>query len=121
MESIRKLKDFELRCPTRKEIKERNKVHARQQKDWGFCDADLWGLDITIAQFILPRLVRFREIGMGYPGILSEKRWGNILDKIIAAFEILSEDNYSLRGDKKSGIVKCGLKLFAKWFEDLWD
>jgi len=114
------LEDFVLNCQMKKELKARNRKHARQRKQWGFCDEDCWNLFYVIAKFVLPRLVRFREMPrVSYPNGLSTKQWSCILDKIIAAFKILVKDD--LASNKEACIVRHGLKLFAKWFEHLWD
>lgn len=119
-----KPEDIGLKCLTKKQIRARDKLHIRQRKKWGFCDADLWNLDYTIAKFILPRLVRYRKMSrMGHPANLSMKQWGNILDKMIAAFKILKKGYKRSKSEytKEIRIVKRGLELFAKWFEYLWD
>ena len=87
----------------------------------GWCDADTWSLDYTIAKFTLPRLKRFKKINNGFPSSLSEKEWNIILDKMIRAFELCILD-----GD--SGLLKLeyydemeeGLELFGKHFRELW-
>lgn len=113
-------KDFGLRVLTAKQSKARDRKHARQRKEWGFCDEDCWDLFHVIANFILPRLIRFRKMPMiSYPGNLSMKRWECILDKMIAAFKILAKDD--IESPQEGRIIKRGLKLFAEWFQHLWD
>lgn len=59
---------------------------------------ECWNLNITFAEFILPRLKRFKKDTNCYPcndEITSPEDWDNILDKMILAFEyILEEDNW---------------------------
>lgn len=104
----------------------------RQRKKRGFDDRELWSLDHTIAEFVLPRLVRFKETRGGYPGCLQEKgdlaveKWDAILDKIIYSMEaIIVEWNsvFPLDSDGKhidEKKVRQGLSLFAKYFRHLW-
>lgn len=100
--------------------------HVKQLKENGFSDAETWSLYSPIAEFILPRLIRFKEIAMGYPMGLSEAKWNEILDDMIFALD------WSLTSDEKSETMtkgevrkswqryERGMKLFAKWFRDLW-
>ncbi len=116
------LEDFGLKSLTNKQLKTRKKFHKQQRRKLGFCDADLWNLSFTIARFVYPRLVRFREMPrMGFPASLaSSEDWDRILDQMIPAFELLNRDDFT---DEKAQIetIDRGLKLFAKWFEHLWD
>jgi len=96
----------------------RYKKHLKQLKKWGFSDSETWSLNLVIAEFILPRLKRFREIDIGMPGCLTESKWEEILDKMIFAFEnIVKDEIYSKTIDIKIG---SGLRLFGKYFRYLW-
>ena len=70
----------------------REKLWKKQVKERGFDDRELWSLDFTISKFILPRLQAFKKQKAGYPGHLTEKKWDNKLDKMIAAFTLLAKD-----------------------------
>ena len=95
---------------------EKKDLYAKQRAERGFDDTELWNLNATIAQFILPRLKRFREINKSYPKAISEKEWNEILDKMIKFFEeYLDENNYL-----EDNLEKEGIELFAKYFLDLW-
>ncbi len=105
--------------PTKRRREAKRKRHVKQQRKWGFCDAELWDLDQRIVTFILPRLIRFRKMPkMGYPASLSPKRWDKILDRMIVTFEIIKRGTDNKR---EAGQVRRGLQLFAKHFMDLWD
>lgn len=105
--------------PTKRQREARRKRYVRQQKEWGFCDAELWNFYMRIVGFILPRLDRFRKMSrMGYPATLSEKRWDKILDQMILAFKTLKKGVFT---ERESKTVQRGLDLFAKHFRDLWD
>lgn len=88
----------------------------QQRLERGFDDSETWALDCTIAKFIEPRLRRFKEIKAGYPAIMSEEKWDDILDKMIYAFECINKDTVSDNEDS----VDEGLDLFRKYFFNLW-
>lgn len=83
---------------------------------------ELFNLDITIAEFILPRLIAFKNASDSYPGDLSRKKWEKILDKMIVAFEIISKDSdyFLLNNKKKIKQLEEGLDLFKKHIGCLW-
>ena len=86
----------------------------------GFDDSELWSLDVTIAEFILPRLRVFRDYHNGYPHELDSNQWDSTIATMVEAFEhVVSDDYYSLENYKEK--VEPGLKLFAKYFCNLWD
>ena len=86
---------------------------------------DLYNLDKTLAEYILPRVKRFREINKeSYPADLKDmKAWNKILDQIIFSFQYSLKE--SIEADEKireknQRKYKKGMKLFAEYFEDLW-
>ena len=85
---------------------------------------ELWNLDTTIAEWILPRLRRFREISDGYPSVLSEEEWNEILDKIIHGFELIAGqfqvEPYIGNSERIETEIEEGMNLFAKWIRALW-
>ena len=87
--------------------------------------SELWNLDITLAEYILPRLIAFRKMKRtGVPmNFKSIKEWNKELDKMIYAFnKIVNLDNIEedyLRYEKPK--VKEGLKSFSDNFGALWD
>jgi len=107
---------------------QRYEKHLKRLKATGICDTEMWSLDATIAEFILPRLKRFKEVNNGYPSCFTEKKWNEILDKMIFAFEWAMEDvDISVHADlskkeNKLGWKKYeeGMNLFAENFMDLW-
>lgn len=56
-------------------------------------EAELWGLEATLAKFILPRLVGFRDTCCSYPHGLSEDDWTKELNKMIVAFYLLANQD----------------------------
>ena len=72
---------------------------------------ELWNLDYTVAKFVLPRLIKFKENSLGFPGYDEADtmdKWQNILQKMITAFEyIVTNDNWWVddpRYDYSNGI-----------------
>lgn len=105
----------------------RYKGLKNQLKANGFCDSETWALYSVIAEFVLPRLIRFRELNNGFPMGLTPEQWDNILDKIIFAFDWTlndcSKENINIsQKERDKNYKKCeeGLQLFAKWFRYLW-
>ena len=110
----------------------REKRYAKQRETRGWDDSETFSLDLTIAKFALPRLKRFKKVTCGCPGFLCSgdshtndikagmKKWYEILDKIIYAMEIISDDKkwYAPETDDKK--VNEGVKLFGEYFRCLW-
>lgn len=97
----------------------------RQIKFWlqrrirGWSDDELWNLDYTISQFVLPRLKAFRANPTGHPACYTSEEWEAIIDKMIRAFE-LSMDDSSLFSDEAKAEIDAGLKLFGENMRGLW-
>lgn len=115
-----------------------------------FKDSETWGLYMVIAQFILPRLKRFKKLNNGVPMSLffdkedkihgddvdwqdrAAKEWDSILDEMIWSFEQIVDDSdpeklenetneeYVDRCRMWNNNVQHGLELFAKYFLGLW-
>lgn len=90
-------------------------------RGWG--DYELWSLDTPIAINILARLKRFRATTIGYPKGMTAKRWDTALKRMEKAFAILADEDkaWPNRSLSEEATVKMGLKLFAQYFECLWD
>ena len=84
----------------------------------GFDNRELWNLDDTIVNFILPRLKEFKKINSEYPGCLTEQEWNEILDKIINSFQLLKKNEWI--NEKEDEKINEGLLLFIKHLRDLW-
>lgn len=64
---------------------------------------DIWNLDITIAEFVLPRLRLFKKKNIGYPGrgeMDTPEKWDEALDKMIVAFEYILDDDWWFNNPK---------------------
>lgn len=66
----------------------------------GWSDRDIWGFDYFLAGVILNGLVQLRATKHGYPATMDpvtgkreydEKRWDDILDRMIAGFALLKK------------------------------
>ena len=82
---------------------------------------DTYNLDMTIADFIIPRLELFKKITDCYPSQFdSMEEWYEILEKMIAAFKVISCKTGIQRSEEEKSIVNDGLDLFRKYYNDLW-
>lgn len=106
----------------------RRYLWSKQRKERGFDDRELWSLDHTIAKFVLPRLIAFKEVRFGYPGNLDKEKWDKILDQIIYAMRAVN-DEWSEKEIVHSSATKLkkhfrdvdkGIKLFGEYFRYLW-
>ncbi|MCK9596587.1 hypothetical protein M0R19_05345 [Candidatus Pacearchaeota archaeon] len=96
----------------------REKKFSKQRKTIGFDDSETWNLDLTIARFVLPRLKRFKEVTIAYPGSMTSEEWDEVLNKIICSFEILvSNGGIDLENFET---YREGMELFYKCFQYLW-
>ena len=99
--------------------------------------SELWSLDMTLTDYILPRLKAFKNMRrVGYPildgfnddddddnGQIAE--WEIRLDKMIAGFEallrltdLIEESDAAIKSQK---ILDEGMALFGQHYTDLWD
>lgn len=86
-------------------------------------------LDNELIEFILPKLIEFRncfeEGNTSHPTSIEIKEledWTFILDKMIQAFKILDgrrRDEEEL-DESKDYEIEEGLELFSKYFTSLW-
>lgn len=92
----------------------------------GFIAAEFWNLDGTLAMYIYSHLCYFKEhCNVGFPGNMTEEQWDKCLDDMITAFRLLVEedkitDYKSIQSKNKEKKIKYGLRLFAKYFRNLW-
>lgn len=96
----------------------REKKFIKQRIKNGFDDSETWSLYSTIAQFIYPRLKRYKEVNNGTPMGLTENEWNDILDKMIFSFKYANDDSIEERENYSK--FEEGINLFAKYFLQLW-
>lgn len=106
---------------------ERYAKHAKQLKTNGFSDSETWSLDSVVCRFILPRLIRFKELNNGYPCGLNSEKWNSMLDEMIFTFDWslnCEEDKYDklTEEEKKENWKRYeeGMKMFATYLRELW-
>ena len=68
--------------------------------------SELWDLDYTFADFILPRLKAFKKNTISVPAQLSETEWNDILDKMILAFDYILDDEWWI-DDPRYDYIDC--------------
>lgn len=101
-------------------------------------DEELWNLDRTIAQFVLPRLIAFKKkYGNNAPNPFFPnfdkkhenwekevekgiKEWNIVLDKMICAMESCVAESYMVDYGNNHDVEE-GFQLFGKYFQALWD
>ena len=99
-------------------------------------EQELWSLDATLTNYILPRIKAFREMKRhGYPvtdplahadndDSQAERDvadWENVLHDIENAFQLLKDGERWDRSKAQHEAITKGLGLFAKHYEHLWD
>jgi hypothetical protein len=87
-----------------------------EQKERTITKEELWNLDVTIAEFVHPRLVKFRNTCHDLP--LDE------VDDMIFAFEKYLDQDYPkcINTNTREGRrIRRGMHLFYKNFTSLWN
>jgi hypothetical protein len=88
----------------------------------GWDDSETWNLETRLAEHILPRIKRLKELTIAYPDDLqSFEDWQGILDEMIFAFEYHSKDQMDKMDITEEDYrrVENGLMLFAKHYNNL--
>lgn len=100
----------------------RQKRWEEQRAERGFDDTELWSLNHTLAQMIMPRLQAFKEKNFCYPCKLDNyEQWVEILEKMVFSFQMeLDRDDLAYTDKWDDAKYKEGLQLFAEYFGDLW-
>ena len=112
---------------------EENKDDLRYIPDEeGFVDAEHFSLDTSLSLYIYSQLCYFREypIKCGTPIGLTHEKWIKIVDAMIEAFKLMlvedtnpqtrsrKEQYYFSKNRRKK--INYGLRLFIKYFNNLW-
>ena len=96
----------------------------------GFSDEDVWDFNYYLSNVISKGLRQLAENKISYPINLTDEQWTDILYKIVHGLEapIIADDNVDLEFDEwKKGLnealnkEKKALKLFVKYYSNLWD
>ena len=94
----------------------------------GFSDEEVWEVDVTFANWIVPILKEFRKVMHGVPNGLTENSWRNIINKMIIGFEIMSlkdegillkftNPNLEKENQEKMDEALCLFKIYC---QSLW-
>jgi len=98
---------------------EREPRFQQQRMERGFDDTETWCLSATIANFVLPRLKRHREIIEGT--IVNEGELYEDIDRAIRAFELAIKDTdggWMTKTEWKE--FQRGMKSFGRVYMRLW-
>lgn len=91
---------------------------------YGFSTYEFFSLDYTFSILIYPRLCYFRDNCLfGYPMGMNKEQWLKIINDMILAFRLMlcEESNLSIEETKnKKQKISRGLKLFIKYYNNLW-
>ena len=93
-------------------------LYQRWTRGWD--DSDLWGLDTTIAEFVVPRLKEFRNKTCTFPHDFTFEEWQKAIDDMIYALETSAEEDLRWNKYRDWDRVRKGHKLFGRYFMDLW-
>ena len=96
--------------------------------------SDTYSMFVTLAHIVHPMLVQLKATSEGYPDNISifdtpiaaasdEERWDYVLDEMIWAFEFIRDYYDDFNVSKEADYIRAqnGLRLFAKYYFDLWD
>lgn len=66
--------------------------YAKQLLKRGFDDSETWDLGLSMAEWMIPRLKRFKKLNVGYPGRFAKykdgyEKWNKIIDEILWMLE----------------------------------
>jgi hypothetical protein len=100
--------------------------HAWQRLTIGYDDEWKWGLYSKL-EWIIPQCVRWmQKHTIGHPCNLTSQKWKSILEKIAIGFESAAkiDEKMLYKGKEFKKLNKQyneGMKLFVKYFRNLWD
>jgi hypothetical protein len=98
---------------------EREEKFIKQRMERGFDDSETWGLDHTIASFIIPRLERYQELAN--ERLDRDKEQVQDVDTLLEAMKLIEKDGGIHDWNKKEEeTVMKGLALFPKVLLQLW-
>jgi hypothetical protein len=104
-----------------------NKLKFLAQNHFSY--EEIWSLDATISQFIIPRLQFFKDNISSFPSCLTFEKWKKILRYMIVFFKTRRSDVDSFFfyrkcnkfSEMKYNVYRKGKYYFYKYFENLWD
>ncbi|KXB08130.1 hypothetical protein AKJ56_01790 [candidate division MSBL1 archaeon SCGC-AAA382N08] len=99
---------------------------AYQRARYGYDQENWWQIDYNFLQVTIPQLKDLKEKHRGTPSEMTEEEWERTLQEIIDGFEdgkkaIDLEFEDLEQGKQLRQNLHHSLKLFNKYFFDLWD
>ena len=89
----------------------------------GFVNAETFNLDATLSMIIYSYLCYFRDNCLiGHPGCMTFEKWQEIINKMIEAFklQIDLDSNMDLPSKNRQKKINYGMRLFIKYYNNLW-
>jgi hypothetical protein len=120
---------------------DRARRYAKQFDKIGWCEADIWSLDVTMAKWFAPKLRRLIETKFGpienykFDTEEEKKSYAKYISDynvMLEGFELLADDdNFMLRNfvhktntkeqKRKHRVMQKALKLFPKLYFSMWN
>lgn len=92
----------------------------------GYADCDVWNMNSWLCRVMIPMLEELDRNAHGYPIGLTPGKWRDILENLGQAFRaaqrVLDPDDFDVqkaRADQR--YFRKYIKLFGKYFFNLWD
>lgn len=104
-------------------------IWAYQRCFRGYDDRIFWGISSQLSPMMVKIIDWYIKNQNGYPAILTNKKWNNILKQIKEGFEAdikignmnFDKKNWKKEWNKLEKKREKGLILFAKYYADIWD
>ena len=100
-------------------------------------DYDTWSVDSTLALIIEPMLRQLKATTHGGPVVEAQdlpkdfifedsydnifSRWDWVLDEMIFTFESINDGDHYMASDQLYARLQNGIRLFTKYYFNLWD
>ena len=93
---------------------------------YGFDTSDTWSLDYSLAKWIYPRLIHFKETTNSHPTNFTSEEWDDLLGEISDGIRLYLEVTCSNTCTYKEGqyaflAYKHSMQLITDNLFDLWD
>ena len=101
---------------------DRRAKYIKQLQDRGHDDSETWSLDFTIAAFILPRLINFKNIASEVVDIDYHDGFREALDVMIEGFDLMLNEDYAEfeQTEEYQNKVSAAWEALSKWHSYLW-
>jgi hypothetical protein len=92
----------------------------------GYADCDVWSIDSYLAGWLPLALWDLKKHRLGHPGGLTNKTWGDKLDRMIDAFKIAQKfHNFEYQTPEEGRVAmkqfRKDFDVFKNYFFNLWD